>query len=773
MTDNSPYFPAVVIGGGVCGLRAAFDLKDLGAACLVVEKNAAAGGKLLRLERWFTEDSCGLCRILDSEKRPLLPRDEDEILCLRRSVARRDIDLWTHSRVVNVSRADEGFTLQIERDGEAAQLVSCSAVIVATGMDDIDLHYLSHLRAGLDPDVVSGEQFEEMIARTAPRPLRRPSDGRRVEKIAFIGCAGSRDTAHPWCSSACCSYLVKEISLLAGVDESIKPTLLCMDVRLHAKGMHMYGEKALSRTHVVRAKAGSLERKRSGLLAVRAVSDETLEEIEVDLAVLSGGVKPGSAELFSMLGVDTDHFGFPAAQAAINPTVTSNPAVFVAGAARTPCDIASSVMEARAAAAAAFERLAESRPDITGFAGKGGRALVVGGGAAGLAAAKTLADTGHDVTVLEKESAAGGMCRDIRIDPAGRDAAGLIEALMTELAGNDRVLILHNTEAGSINGRLCNFSVLQDNTSTDTSGYFDTVVVAAGAALYRDERLENGKIITLKQMESKLHAGNGVGGDVVFIQCAGSRDSDHPYCNAICCPKALALGMEILKKGSRVWILYRDMMTVGKDEALYTKAREAGVIFVRYEPSAAPTVNTSEDHGICVEVQETTLGRKLVLNPELVVLSSGIDPPAEALRSLQVPVGPDGFAAEDDPRFRPCQSTRKGIYIAGNARYPARSSQAALQGICAGMGASILAGLARTVSHEVAPSRTKEKLCAGCAICVDACPAGARMLDCAVDPTARVEAHLCQACGLCVAACPSGAAIVPGALLRVAGSRRL
>ncbi|MFH1434106.1 MAG: FAD-dependent oxidoreductase [Pseudomonadota bacterium] len=766
MNDNTPYFPAVVIGGGVCGLRAAFDLKDLGVPCLVIEKSDAAGGKLLRLERWFTEDSCGLCRILDSEKRPLLPRDEDEILCLRRNVARRDIDLWTGSRVVGVSRTGEGLTLQIERNGKAAQQVSCDAAIVAAGMDDIDMHYLSHLRAGLDPDVVSGERFEEMIARAAQKPLRRPSDGRRVEKIAFIGCAGSRDAAHPWCSSACCGYLVKEISLLAGVDGGIKPTLFCMDVRLHAKGMHPYGEKALSRTRVVRARAGSLERKRSGMLAVRAVSDEALEEIEVDLAVLSGGVKPGSADLFSMLGVNTDRHGFPAAQAAVNPTVTSNPSVFVAGAAKTPCDIASSVMEARAAAAAVFDRLAEIKPDITGFAGKGGRALVIGGGAAGLAAAKTLAAAGHEVTVLEKQNAAGGMSTDIRIDPAGRDAAGLIEALAAEVAADDRVRILSNTEAIAINGRLCNFSVLHNNSSTALSGHFDTVVVAAGASLHRDERLDNGKIITLKQMESKLHAGDGVGGDVVFIQCAGSRDADHPYCNAVCCPKALALGMEILKKGPRAWILYRDMMTAGRDEALYTRAREAGVIFVRYEPARAPALSIGEGGAVRVEVEETTLGRKLVLSPELVVLSSGIDPPAGVLASLQVPVGGDGFAAEDDPRFRPCQSTRKGIYVAGNARYPASSSQAALQGICAGMGASILGGLARTVSHEVEPSRTREKLCAACAVCVDACPAGARFLDSAIEPTARVEARLCQACGLCAAACPSGAAVVPGAPLR-------
>ena len=753
MNETRPYFPVVVIGAGAAGLRAAFDLADLGLAPLVVEKGERAGGRLLELERWFSQDACGLCRLLDSERRPVRPGDGRDILCLRHAVAKAGPVLKTRCAPVEARRQGTGFTLALAEDGARSE-VDCDSVVVASGLEETDPGYLTHLRAGLDPDVVAATRFEEMIARPSPRPPRRPSDGREIRRIAFIGCAGSRDTRHPWCSASCCSFLAKEIRLLRDLDPGIETSLMVMDLRLFAKGMTLYGDRALDGTRILRGKAASIERTRGGSLRVRAASDAAMEDIEVDLAVLSGGVRPSAGGLFPLLGVETDDAGFPLPGGGWTPCATSDPAVFAAGSCRNPCDISTSVIEGRSAAAAAFELV---RKKSGGGADRGpGRVLVVGGGIAGMLAARTLAVTGCGVTLLEKDTETGGIGRLVRLDAAGRDLPAMLGSLEAELASMDGVEILRGVEATAVHGRSGCFSA---GTAGGELRGFDAVVVATGGALHRDGSIDGRTILGLHDLERRLASGDPPQGDVVFIQCTGSRDALHPYCNRVCCASAAALATRIARSGARAWILYRDIVTPGLDEHLYEEARSAGVIFVRFEASRPPAVR-SGGGGAVVEVLDGTLGRTLILKPALVVLSSGVEAPRDALDRLLVPAGEDGFAAEDDSRFRPCQSTRPGVYVAGNARSPSAGMDAAASGICAAVGASILARLVREGAAAAAPSRTKGMLCTGCGVCVSVCPAGARILDGAVEATARVLEPHCQACGLCEASCPSGAAVV-------------
>jgi len=334
-----------------------------------------------------------------------------------------------------------------------------------------------------------------------------------------------------------------------------------------------------------------------------------------------------------------------------------------------------------------------------------------------------------------------------------------------DVSSRENIETIRGAEALSLGGRPGSFVAVMQGRVLDG---FDTAVVATGSGLHKDERLDGRRILTLREIESRLDRGAKIDGDVVFIQCSGSRDARHPYCNRVCCPKALVLATEIIRKHkARTWILYRDIMTTGLDESLYSEGRDAGIIFVRFDASRPPAIQPSSGGKILVEFEDRIIGRKFSINPEYVILSSGIDAPEEIPGRMLVPAAKDGFAAEDDPRFRPCQSSRPGVYVAGNARYPSSGRVAALSGICAGIGASILAGLIRNRSYDVAPSRTKEKLCAGCGVCVDACPAGARYLDGAAGAAARVIEHLCQACGLCEASCPSGAADVPHMKLKI------
>lgn len=754
MEQVRPYYPVVIIGAGPAGLRAAFDLIDLGVSPLVIEKGERAGGRLLDLERWFALDACGLCRLLDSETRPVLPSQGGDILCLRREVAGRDFSLVTGSTVESARIEDGRLVLNLTGGGGPASEVSCLSAIVATGLEDTDLGYLSHLGAGREDDVVSAVRFEEMIARSSARPLTRPSDGRPVRSVGFVGCAGSRDDRHPWCSSSCCSFLAKEINLLREVDAGVETHLFCMDLRLYAKGMTLYGERALKGTRVHRAKAGSVERRAGGALGLRAAADDGPVEVDVDLVVLSGGQRPAGGRLLAILDVKTDAFGFPVPGSDALPWSTSNPHVFVAGSCRNPCDIATSVMEARAAAAAAFERLSTGKGDGP----DPGRVLVLGGGIAGLEAARVLSSCGQAVTLVEKENHLGGLAASVRLDPGERKVADLLSGLERDLGSSDRVQRIMGRRACRLSGRPGSFHVLLDR---EWLGPYDSVVVATGSEAHLDGRLDGERILSLRDLEDRLARNDPVEGDVVFIQCVGSRDAEHPYCNRVCCAKAIRLASELQRRGgARAWILYRDIVTPGRDEDLYASARDAGVLFVRFDDGSPPDVGRGTDGAPIVAFQEKTVGKRVVLNPEILVLSSGIAAPGPMLEALQVPVGEDGFAAEDDARFRPCASTRPGIFVAGNARHPSNTVESQASGHCAAVGASLLARAMRKKAPAAAVSRTKERICTGCGLCVTLCPAGARALGGSAGIVALVQEPLCQACGSCAAACPSGAAVV-------------
>ena len=99
---------------------------------------------------------------------------------------------------------------------------------------------------------------------------------------------------------------------------------------------------------------------------------------------------------------------------------------------------------------------------------------------------------------------------------------------------------------------------------------------------------------------------------VVFIQCVGSRDDNRPYCSRICCTASISQAISIKEENpdTNVFILYRDIRTYGEKEILYKKAREIGVVFIRYSLDNKPTV-TEVENGLEVDVFDPILQKNL------------------------------------------------------------------------------------------------------------------------------------------------------------------
>ena len=79
---------------------------------------------------------------------------------------------------------------------------------------------------------------------------------------------------------------------------------------------------------------------------------------------------------------------------------------------------------------------------------------------------------------------------------------------------------------------------------------------------------------------------------IVMILCVGSRDEEHCYCSRICCTVAIKNALKLKEEypDARIYILYRDMRTYGFRESFYEKAREKGIIFIRYALGKKPIV---------------------------------------------------------------------------------------------------------------------------------------------------------------------------------------
>ena len=247
-------------------------------------------------------------------------------------------------------------------------------------------------------------------------------------------------------------------------------------------------------------------------------------------------------------------------------------------------------------------------------------------------------------------------------------------------------------------------------------------------------------------------------GTVVMIQCAGSRDDEHPYCSRVCCQQAIknALRIKETDPAAQVHVLYRDIRAYGFLEDAYRRARELGVIFLPYTPEAPPKVSTAGGH-LLVEVESGLPGDALVLSPDLLVLSTGIvaSDNSPLAQLLKVPLNQDGFFLEAHAKLRPLDFAVDGIFLCGLAHSPRNLEETIAQALGAAVRAVGI--LAREYLEGAAiVAEVNERLCAGCGLCVAVCPYTARVLVPEKRVASVIEA-LCQGCGACVAACPNGA----------------
>ncbi len=498
------------------------------------------------------------------------------------------------------------------------------------------------------------------------------------------------------------------------------------------------------------------------------------------------------------------------------------------------------------------------------------RAMVIGGGIAGIQAALDIADAGHEVVLVERTPTLGGhMAQLDKTFPTLDCSACILTPKMVEALQHPKITIYAYSEVDKVDGYVGNFKVTVrrkarsvdesrctgcglcwEKCPAKVSSEFDlglgtrkaiyvpfpqavpakatidrehciyylrgrcricerfceakaivfdqedemlnidvgAIVVATGFQQFDDAAYGEygyGKypdVITGLEFERLVNASGPTEGKikrpsdgkapetVVFIKCVGSRDEAKgvPYCSRTCCMYTAKHAILTKEKvhGSKVYVFYMDVRTPGKGyEEFYRRATEEyGARYIRGRVSRI----YPKGGRMVVVGEDTILGRKTLVEADLVVLASGMIPQPDAqvmARKLGVSYDQNGFLTEAHPKLRPVETNTAGIFLAGACQGPKDIPDTVAQ--ASGAASKVAALLNRdALSTEAMIACVDEAKCSGCLWCEAICPYKAITAKTITERVGRrtltrtvseVNPSLCHGCGACTVACRDGA----------------
>jgi heterodisulfide reductase subunit A len=420
------------------------------------------------------------------------------------------------------------------------------------------------------------------------------------------------------------------------------------------------------------------------------------------------------------------------------------------------------LLQMAVAKVALHEPLPEPRMEINQAA------LVIGGGVAGMTAAKTLALQGYKTFVVEKSERLGGQALNLDETWQAEPVGPFLDDLINEITSAENIELFLNTRVETVDGFVGNFKTTIQSPGETKVLEHGVTVIACGAQefkpddfLYgRDERVMTG--LELKKKIKDADAFNGCR-TAVFVQCVGSRIPQRPYCSKVCCTQSIksALSLKTQKPAMDIFILYRDLRAYGFREDLYREARSRGIKFIRYDRQKEFAVRSAKN-GLQITFADRVLKRKMSITSDMLVLASAVVPEQNnpLAQMYKVPQNADGFFAEAHVKLRPSDFATDGVFVCGLAHAPKPIEESIAQAQAAASRAvTVLSALEISVSGTVAVA--DPNFCSSCGVCVEICPYSASKFN---QNTGRAEIQptLCKGCGLCVASCRSGAIHLKG-----------
>jgi heterodisulfide reductase subunit A len=398
-------------------------------------------------------------------------------------------------------------------------------------------------------------------------------------------------------------------------------------------------------------------------------------------------------------------------------------------------------------------------------------ALVVGGGIAGMTCALSIANQGHEVYLLERDTDLGGTARKIHYTLDGMDVQTYLHDLVRRVYQHPSIHVYTDAVITEATGYVGNFVTRVKSERGDSELKHGATVIAVGADVYKPAEYlygEDDRVMTNLELEERI-----VNADeklinsqsLVMIQCVGCRQEDRNYCARICCNQSIknALKLKEINPQMDIYILFRDIRTYGFAENYYREASNNDVKFIRYEPDDKPQVEAAEYEGrpvLRVAVTDPILGKQLAIDADYLSLAAAVIPPAgnrEIAQLFKVSLGADEFFKEAHVKLRPVEFGTEGVYLCGLAHYPKHIPESINQAYGAASRAlTLLSHDTVTVSGSIC--EVNEKSCMGCGACISACTYGAiEFHKTKQGNKAVVNPVLCKGDGLCNAKCPTAA----------------
>ena len=393
-------------------------------------------------------------------------------------------------------------------------------------------------------------------------------------------------------------------------------------------------------------------------------------------------------------------------------------------------------------------------------------ALIIGGGVAGMSAALSLSNQGFKAYLVEKEEQLGGRVKNLyKLFPYNQNSSEFLDNIKSKVHNASNLTTYTSSRVKSIDGFIGNYEVeIEQNIDKIINLTVGAIIIAVGASLFTPNNIYNydGKVrITQQELESKFKNNDINAKNIIMIQCVGSRNDNRMYCSSVCCMTAIKNALIIKEKdpNSHVTILFRDLYTPGTEyEESYRKARENGILFIKYSLEREPIVEENQ-----VKVYNEYIGEEIIIPYDLLVLSTPLianEDNKELAQMLKVPLESNKFFLEAHVKLRPNDFATDGVFIGGSAKWPVDITESISQGYATASRASTILSHA-TLEAEGATSFLPEwnkDLCKGCEICINVCPFNAIIKN--ENDEIEIIQALCKGCGTCGASCTKNAIVI-------------
>ncbi len=300
----------LVVGGGVTGMTAALEVAAAGYPAHLVCDEGELGGawkdlyKRVPFRAAASEVPNG--RDVDLP----LPEEPGIAEMIAQVQANQRITVHLNAHLSKTSGAPGRFAADICNTSGATVTENFGAIIQASDFKPYDAQQLPEFAYGKTPDVVTNFELERLAKAANGAPLKRPSDGKVVESVTFIQCAGQRseqDGHLPYCSGFCCTESIKQALYFKTQNPDCDTTILFDDLRTPgAAGEDFYRCGQQEMVTFSKGKASAVVKNGAGLTVKfkdLILNEDT--ELNCDLVVLATGQVPNNGpDPYAQLAVD-------------------------------------------------------------------------------------------------------------------------------------------------------------------------------------------------------------------------------------------------------------------------------------------------------------------------------------------------------------------------------------------------------------------------------------------------------------------------------------